>query len=335
MPVALVSALAIGLVGCGSSNDAGNESGGPSAGSKVSGSLTIDGSGTVFPIGAALAEMFNASNPDVNITVGNAGTGAGFEKFAKGEIEISNASRPVKDSELKKLQEAGVEFYELPVAYDGLCIIIHPSNTWLKSITLEQLNKIWDKDSKVKMWSDVDPTWPKQEIKLYGATSAHGTYEYFNEVVNGDKENVRADYSQQAEYDPLIQGVANEPSALGYVGYAYALDNASRVKTIPIDSGKGAITPSEATILDGSYAPFSRPLMMYVSKKAYDSNPAVKAFTEFALTAEGGEAVKAAGYVPLASDTLMLIQARLQAGRTGSILSGADSTKSLIELFKS
>lgn len=295
--------------------------------------LNIDGSGTVYPIAAAFAEMFQSENNSAQITVGKAGTGAGFEKFSKGEIDIADASRPIKSDEVDKLKAAGIDFIELPVAYDGICIIVHPSNTWLKSITIEQLHKIWDHDSKVTMWSDVDPSWPKEKIKLYGPTDAHGTYEYFNEVVNGKKDNVRADYSQQAEYDPLIQGVANEKQAMGYVGYAYAEQNMEKVRIVPVDNGSGPVEPTPETIASGTYAPFSRPLFMYVNAKSLNDNPLVKDFAMFAVGDKAAEGVKAAQYIPFSSETYAEVRKHLESGKTGSLFNQPHEGKTVSQVL--
>ncbi len=291
--------------------------------------LAIDGSGTVYPIGAAAAELFKEKNGEVNITVGKAGTGGGFKMFIKGETGISNASRPIKEDEVKSLEEAKIEFLEVPIALDGLCVIVNPKNEWLKSITIEQLNKIWNKDSKVKKWNEVDPSWPAEDIKLYGPTDAHGTYEYFNEVVNGKKDNVRPDYSQNAEYDPLVQGVANEPHALGYVGFAYYMQNKDKVRAVPIDGGKGAIEPTKETIVDGTYSPFGRPLFMYVNKAKMGESSLLKGFIEFMLSPDGAAAVEAGDYLPLPADATDLIKARFEAGTTGSIFNKAGAGQSV------
>lgn len=338
LSMAGLSVLAAGLLsGCGAEAPAGGGATGAGAGSAAGGALTgslnVDGSGTVFPIGAAVAELLKADNPGVRITVGKSGTGAGMDKFARGETDITAASRPIKPEEIERLTAAGIEFLEVPVAYDGICIVVHPSNTWLTSITLEQLNKIWNKDSTVKLWSDVDPSWPSEPIKLYGPTDAHGTYEFFNEVVNGDSDNVRADFSQQAEYDTLITGVANERNALAYVGFAYVEQNMNKLRVVPVDAGAGPKTPTAETILDGTYAPFSRPLFMYASKQAFDTNPVARAFIELLMGEQGPEAVRAAGYVPLATETMALVLERVNAGRTGSVFSGADATKSVKQIL--
>lgn len=296
--------------------------------------LSIDGSGTVFPIAAAATELFNSTMGQAKITVGKSGTGSGMKMFVKGEIGIADASRPIKADEIAELEKAKIEFIEMPVALDGLCIIVNKENTWLKSITIEQLHKIWDKDSKVKMWSEVDPSWPKEEIKLYGPTDAHGTYEYFNEVVNGKKDNVRPDYSQQSEYDPLIAGVAGEKNSLGYVGFAYFDGNKDKVRAVPVDGGKGPVEPSEASITDGTYSPFGRPLFMYVNKAKMGESKLLADFVAFMLGEHGSEAVKAGDYLPLPADIAAMVKARVDAGTTGSIFSSAAPGASVADILK-
>lgn len=296
--------------------------------------LSIDGSGTGFPVAAAAAELFNSTMGQAKITVGKSGTGAGMKMFIKGEIGITDASRPIEASEIAELEKAKIEFIEIPVALDGLSIIVNKENTWLKSITIEQLHKIWNKDSKVKMWSEVDPSWPKEEIKLYGPTDAHGTYDYFNEVVNGSKDNIRADYSQQAEYDPLIAGVAGEKNSLGFIGYAYYEGNKEKVRAVPVDGGKGPVEPSEATITDGSYSPLGRPLFMYVNKAKMDESKLLADFVAFMLGEHGPEAVRAGNYLPLPADVAAMVKARVDAGITGSIFSTAAPGSSVAEVLK-
>ena len=336
-----LTALIIGLMaGCGSSaptttGTSGSSTSGATTAADYSGqSLAIDGSGTVYPIGAALAELFNADGASAKITVGKAGTGGGMSMFIKGETDITNASRPIKEDEVAELEKAGIEFIEVPVALDGLCIIVNPKNEWLKSITIEQLNKIWNQDSKVTMWNEVDPSWPAEKINLYGPTDAHGTYEYFNEVVNGKKDNVRPDYSMQAEYEPLVTGVANEPNALGYVGFSYYIQNKDKVRAVPVDGGKGPIEPTKESIVDGTYAPFSRPLFMYVNKAKMDSSSLVKDFVMFALGEQGAAAVEAADYLPLPTEAAEMIKARTTAEKTGSLFNSAASGMSIIDILK-
>ena len=246
------------------------------------GDVKVDGSGTVYPIVAGFGELVWDEHKRLRISVGASGTGAGFKKFIAGDIDISNASRPIKDKEIAALAEAGIGFVEIPIAFDGLTIIVNPKNDWVDTLTLAQLNKIWDKDSKVSRWSDIDPSFPNAEINLYGPTSAHGTYEYFNEAVNGDSENTRQDYSQSAEYNALIQGVSSDKNALGYVGYAYVESNIDKIKVLGVDSGSGPIKPTKETIQSGTYSPLARPLLMYIRADALEK-PAVSAFMEFSL----------------------------------------------------
>lgn len=335
IPSAIALLMGSALIGCGpkgeeTTNGASGSSGGSSE--KVAGELNIEGSGTVFPIAAALTELFNGENPDVKVTVGKKGTGAGMEVFAKGESDVATASRPIKDKEIKALEDAGIEFIEMPIAYDGLCIVVSKENTWLKSINIEQLNKMWNADSQVKKWNEIDPSWPDAPLNLYGPTDAHGTFEYFNETVNGDGANTRQDYSQQAEYDPLIAGVAGDVNALGYVGYAYVEQNLDKVRVVAVDGGAGPVEPNGETILNGSYAPFSRPLMLYISKGKMESNPALKAFVTFALGPNAPEAIRGSGYIPMPQETVDIVKAWVEGGNTGSKLSGAKGA-TLNDLF--
>lgn len=337
------AALMVGCFGCngseapasteGTTGTAASTTGSAPAG-PVSGTMAIDGSGTVYPISAGLTEIFNEKNPDAKITVGKAGTGGGMKIFEKGETDISDASRPIKADEIDALGKAGIEFIELPISYDGICIVVNSKNDFVKDISKDQLHKIWDKTQQgVKTkWSDINPAWPAREIKLYGPTSAHGTYEYFNEEVNGKGDNVRQDYSQQAEYEGLIKGVESEPDALGYVGYAYYDGAKDRLKAVPVTTDKGTVAASFDTIADGSYA-FSRPLMMYVKKSSYESNPVTKAFLEMLYSPAGQDVIKQVGYVPLPADLLQMSHDRLTNGVTGSVLSSAPQGTPLKDLL--
>ncbi len=309
------------LAGCGSGS-AGAVKEGTSGGE-----IKIDGSSTVYPIAAALVESYKMKLGDnsPSMSVSQAGTGAGFKKFASGGLDIATASKPISDDQMKACADGSVEFVELPIAYDGLSIVVNKENTWVTGITTAQLKKIWDKDSTVKLWSDVDASWPKEPIQLFGPTSDHGSYEYFNEVINGDKKNSRQDYQQNNDYNTMIAGVANNKNAFAYVGYAYVMQNQGQIKVVPVDSGTGAVAPSEAAIVDGSYAPLSRPLMLYVSKKALD-RPEVKGFLEFTLK-EGSEAVSATNYVALPSELYAKVLGRLEAGTTGTVFAGSVGTK--------
>lgn len=318
------------LAGCNSGSETTTKEGSTTGGEAPAvsgGEIKIDGSSTVYPIAAALVESYKMKVGDKapSMSVSQAGTGAGFKKFAGGDLDIATASKPISEDQMKACADGGVEFVELPIAYDGLSIVVHKDNTWVKSITTEQLKKIWDKDSTVKMWSDVDPSWPKEPIQLFGPTSDHGSYEYFNEVINGDKKNSRQDYQQNNDYNTMIAGVANNKNAFAYVGYAYVMQNQGQIKVVPVDAGSGAVAPSEATIVDGTYAPLSRPLMLYANKKSLE-RPEVKGFLEFALK-EGSEAVAATNYVALPSELYAKVLARLEAGKTGTVFAGSVGTK--------
>lgn len=281
--------------------------------------VNIDGSNTVYPIASALQEAM--ASTDSKITIGHAGTGAGFTKFISGDIDICNASRVIKKEEDAKLKEKGIEYFEVAIAYDGLSIIVNSKNKALDTITTAQLKALWNKDSKAKTWKDINPAWPATEIKLYGPTSEHGTYEYFNEAINGDKANTRSDYSQQSDYNALITNVSRDENALAYVGYSFASLKKDSVKILKVDGGKGPIEPTEKTIMDGTYAPLSRPLLMYVSKKAYETKPGVKAFVNAALTPKTMiDVVKSVNYVPLPDDAYTQGAKLIEAGKSGSHL---------------
>jgi len=288
----------------------------------LKGEIKIDGSSTVFPIMEALVDAngdFGKGNPDLKVVVGSSGTGAGMEKFARGESDIATASRPIKDSELEALKTAGIEFIEIPVAFDGLTIVVNSGNDWVKQLTIEQLNKIWNKDSKVANWNEIDPSFPDQKLSLYGPTDAHGTYEFFNEVVNGDGDNTRADYQATADYSTMVPGIQGDKGSLGYLGLAYYEQNAGTMKAVPIVAPDGQpVTPSADTVRDGTYLPLSRPLILYVNKKSID-RPEVKAFLQYVLTM-GGPLVSETGYVPLPDTVASKAWERVEKGIMGSVL---------------
>lgn len=264
---------------------------------KFSGEIKVDGSSTVFPITEAVAEEFNKLHPDVKVPVGVAGTGGGMKKFAAGEIEIADASRPIKDSEKEEAAKNGIEFVEFMVAYDGISVVVNKDNTWLDSITVAELKKIWQKDSTVKNWNEVNPAWPAEPIKLYGPGTDSGTFEFFTEKINGVAKESRTDYTPSEDDNVLVQGVAGDKNAMGYFGYAYYEENKDTLKVLKIDAGKGPLEPSIASIKDLSYQPLSRPLYIYVNKKALEQDY-VKAFVEFYLT-NAPTLVAEADYVPL------------------------------------
>jgi phosphate transport system substrate-binding protein len=336
----LLVASAMLFAGCGSNSDGGNtatssstttESGSNSTGEKLSGSVKLDGSSTVAPISEAVTETFGAAQKDVNVTVGTSGTGGGFKKFAAGEIDIADASRPIKSSEAAAAKAKGIEFIELPVAYDGLSVVVNPKNTWAKSLTVEELKKIWSADTKLTNWSQVRPGFPNKPLKLYGPGTASGTFDYFVEEILGKDGKMRPDYNPSEEDNALVVGVSKDEGALGYFGFAYYEENADKLSLVAIDSGKGSVTPSAETIKDGSYAPLSRPLFIYVSKKAL-ARPEVKAYASFYLD-NAPKLVSAVGYIPLPENVYMAAKKRLANGTTGTVYGGKIEGGSLEELF--
>lgn len=262
----------------------------------LKGEVKLDGSSTVFPIAEAAAEEFQKEYPKVRVTVGLSGTGGGFKKFTVGEIDIANASRKMKDEEAKKAAANKVEYIELPIANDGIAVVVNPKNQFAKSLTLAQLKALWEPGSKVKTWKDLDPTWPADPIKLYGPGSDSGTFDFFTEHVMGTARLSRADYVASEDDNVLVTGVSKDKNALGYFGFAYYVENQKILRDIPLAKDKDAVTPTAETIENGSYA-LSRPLLIYVNKKAA-ARPEMKAFIEFFLK-NASTFAKEVGYVPL------------------------------------
>ncbi len=248
----------------------------------LTGTVRIDGSSTVFPISEAIAEEFLATSPGVRVTVGASGTGGGFSKFMAGEADINDASRPVEPEEIEKGKANGIEFLELTVAYDGLSVVVNPANDFVDFLTVAELKAIWEPGSTVDSWNDVRPEWPDQPLRLYGAGTDSGTFDYFTEVINGEGGASRPDYTSSEDDNILVQGVAGDEGALGFFGFAYYEASASQLRLVPIDGGSGPLAPSVSTINDGSYSPLSRPLFIYVSKSSA-ARPEVRAFIDFYL----------------------------------------------------
>jgi phosphate transport system substrate-binding protein len=278
-----------------------NDDDGGSGGQNLSGTIKIDGSSTVAPLSEAAAELFQAENPQVRVTVGTSGTGGGFEKFCAGETDISDASRPIKDDEEAPVcEEKGVRYEELEVANDGLAVVVNPENDWADCLTVDQLNTIWDKDSDVERWSDVDPSFPDEEMELFGAGTDSGTFDYFTEAVNGEEGRSRSDYNATEDDNVTVQGVSGSKGAIGYFGLSYAQQNEGEVKTVQIDGGDGCVEPSTETVQSGAYKPLGRPLFVYPSAKAL-KRPEVKSFLEFYI--ENADAIaEQALFVPLTEE---------------------------------
>jgi phosphate transport system substrate-binding protein len=287
--------------------------------------IAIDGSSTVFPVSEAIAEEFQKANKgQVRVTVGISGTGGGFKKFCRGETDISNGSRPILKEEIETCKKAGIEFYELPLAFDALTVAVSPKNTTLKCITVAQLKTMWEPGAqgKVSKWKDVDPSWPDQPLKLYGAGADSGTFDYFTEAVVGKAKASRGDYTASEDDNVLVQGIENDANALGYIPFAYYEPHKEKMKAVAVDWGKGqgCVAPSLDNVLAGTYNPLARPLFIYVSKKSADK-PEVKEFVEFAMT-KGPALIREVKYLPLPDEAYKMGLARFKEGQLGSGFGG-------------
>ncbi|MDF1663036.1 MAG: PstS family phosphate ABC transporter substrate-binding protein [Planctomycetota bacterium] len=295
----------------------------PTNGSKTS-KLRIDGSSTVHPITEAVAESYRDVEPGLRVVLNVSGTGGGFKKFVKGETDINNASRPIKDKELKKCEENKVEFIELPVAFDGITIAINPKNSFVDHLTVAELKKIWDAGSKVTTWKDIRSSWPAEKIKLYSPGTSSGTFDYFTEAINGHSGQCRSESVSFSEDDNvLVQGVAGDQYAVGFFGFAYYVENKAKLKAVPIklDEKSAAITPSDETINNGSYKPLSRPIFIYVSKAAAERKE-VQSFVNYYMT-NGAKVSGSVGYVALPKALYELAQERFNKRVTGSAFKNA------------
>jgi len=289
--MALLSLFANLMVGC--TNGQTDE-----RSSNLSGTVKIDGSSTVFPVSQAVAEEFMKKFPRVQVTVGESGTGGGFKKWVVGEIDIADASRPIKDEEKQEAAKKNIQPVELPIAYDGIAIVVNKNNNFANDITVEELKKIWEPNSKVKLWSDVRPEWPKKPIKLYGPGTSSGTFEYFTEEIVGEPKKSRTDYTASEDDNALVKGIQGDQYSLGYFGYAYYKENKDSLKVLKVNAGKGPVEPNEKTIENGTYEPLSRPIFIYPSSEALTKKPEVKEFVRFYLEV-AKTIIPEVGYVPL------------------------------------
>jgi phosphate transport system substrate-binding protein len=291
--------------------------------------ISIDGSSTVFPISEAVAEEFQKKHT-ARVTVAASGTGGGFKKLCAKEIAIAGASRPIKPSETDACKAGGVEYIELPVAYDGIAVLVNPENSWVDKMTVEELKKLWapEAQGKVKTWADVRKGWPKQEIHLFGAGVDSGTYDYFTQAIVGKEGASRGDFTSSEDDNVLVQGIASDELALGFMPYAYYAENKAALKLVGVDDGKadngaGPIQPSVDSVKGGTYQPLSRPVFIYVSTKALE-RPEVTRFVEYYLR-EGGALAEEVGYVPLGAAGYQLVSAHFTARKTGSVFESAGS----------
>ena len=302
--------------------------------------VKADGSSTVAPITMAAAELFQQKNKDIRVTVGISGTGGGFKKFLDADpslrTDISDASRPIHDAELKKAGELGVQFLELPIALDGIAIVVHSSNSFCNDITLEELKKIWEPGSSISNWRDVRKGFPDLPLKLYGPGTDSGTFDYFTEAVVGKEKSSRSDYTASENDNVLVQGVSGDPGSLGYFGYAYYEGNKTKLKLIAVNGGDGKpVKPSLETIRSGEYAPLSRPLFLYVNAESW-KRPEVKAFINFVLTDPKSIVEhKRVNYVALSDAMYDLARKRAADGKTGSAMASAPhGAKDLLSIFR-
>lgn len=295
--------------------------------------IKIDGSSTVYPITEAVAEEFQkAKKGQVKVTVGISGTGGGFKKFCREETDISDASRPILKKEIEACAKAGVEYIELPVAYDAISVVINPKNDWVKSLTVADLKKMWEPaaQGKVKTWKDIRPEWPDTKLKLFGPGADSGTFDYFTEAVNGKSKSSRGDFTASEDDNVLVNGVAGDKGGLGYFGLAYYESNKKKLKLVAIDGGKGPVNPSAKTVMDGTYAPLSRPIFIYVNKKAAETKPEVKEFVEYYLK-NGGKLAKQVKYVELPASAYKLAAERFTKKKTGSMFGGEEKIGMKVE----
>ncbi len=303
----------------------------PAVKSQNTPTVKLDGSSTVFPISEAVAEDFQSANRSIKVTVGVSGTGGGMKKFCAGEIDIADASRPIKAEEMEVCKKAGIQFIELPIAYDALTVIVNPRNP-VSKLTFAQLKKMWEPDAqgKIKNWNQVDPSFPNAPLNLYGPGADSGTFDYFTEAVNGKAKASRGDYTASEDDNVLVQGISRDANALGYFGYAYFEANQKRLKAIPIakKDGDPAVMPSAETVKNNSY-PLSRPLFIYVSAKAAD-RPEVKQFVQFYLSKAPG-LVSEVKYIPLPDKAYQLTTEHFNNKKLGSVFVGRSTVGISIE----
>jgi len=308
---------------------------------ELTGDVKIDGSSTVYPITEAVGEEFQMANRKTRVTIGVSGTGGGFKRFCSGETDISNASRPIDPSESAACAANDVAYLELPIAYDGLAVLVHPANDWVECMTPVELKKLWEPAAQrtVTRWKQIRPEWPDEEIHLFGPGVDSGTYDYFAEAIAGKDVGTRGDFQASEDDNVLVQGIAGDPLALGFFGLAYYAENKDKLKLVGIDdgdptNGTGCIKPTRDTVENGTYQPLSRPLFLYVRKASADK-PQIKAFIDFYFE-QANELVSEVGYIPFPADAYDLVQKRFEKRVTGSLFSGDESKAGLtiLQLLK-
>lgn len=298
--------------------------------------IKIDGSSTVFPITEAVAEDFQiAKRGAIRVTVGISGTGGGFKKFCRNEIDIVNASRPITHLEMEACKKEGVQYIEMPIAFDALTVVVNPKNTWSKTITVAELKKIWEPDAqgKINNWNQINPAWPDKRIKLYGPGADSGTFEYFTEAIVGKAKSSRGDFTASEDDNVLVQGVASDIYALGFFGFAYYIENRNKINAVAIDSGEGGVLPSAATVENTSYKPLSRPIFIYVNAKSTEK-PEVHEFVNFYMN-NAPELVTEVKYFPLSKEVYNLNLEHLNKKKVGTVFNhGTGINVKLEEILK-
>ena len=295
--------------------------------------VKVDGSSTVFPVTEAVAEDFQKANKQkMKVTVGISGTGGGFKKFCRGETDVSNASRPILKTEMAECQKAGIEYYELPVAFDALTVVVNPKNTFIKQLTIAEMKKMWEPaaQGKVTRWNQVNPQWPDQPMKLFGPGADSGTFDYFTEAVVGKAKSSRGDFTASEDDNVLVQGVSRDVNGLGYFGYAYYIENKDKLKAVPIVNDKGqAVEPSMESVLRGIYNPLARPIFIYVSARSL-ARPEVREFVEFYMK-NAAALAREVKYVPLPDSAYKVALDHVQRGKKGTVFGGSAEVGVTIE----
>ncbi|HEX6155650.1 MAG TPA: PstS family phosphate ABC transporter substrate-binding protein [Burkholderiales bacterium] len=299
--------------------------------------VKVDGSSTVFPVTEAVAEDFQkAKKQKVKVTVGISGTGGGFKKFCRNETDVSNASRPILKAEMAECRKAGIEYFELPVAFDALTVVINPKNAFIKQLTVAELKKMWEPSAqgKVTRWNQVNPAWPDQPMKLFGPGADSGTFDYFTEAVVGKAKSSRGDFTASEDDNVLVQGVSRDVNGIGYFGYAYYVENKDKLKAVPIVNDKGqAVEPSMEAVLKGSYTPLARPIFIYVNAKSL-AKPEVKEFVDYYMK-NGAALAREVKYVPLPDSAYRIALEHVQKGKKGTVFGGtAEAGVTIEELLK-
>lgn len=307
--LSLVASLALVAAGCGA--------GGDDTPDQLRGTILIDGSSTVFPLTEAVAEEFMRENRAVRVTVGVSGTGGGFSRFSRGETDISNASRPIRSDEAALAERNGIDYIELPVAFDGLAVVTHPENDFAECLTVDELKQIWERGSTVDNWNQVRHGFPNRPIRLYGTTTDSGTYDYFTTAIIGERGASRTNYTASADQHSLVQGISGDGYSLGFFGLAYYESNSARLRLVAVDDGNGCVSPNQDTISDGTYQPLARPEFIYVKRTSAD-RPEVQAFVTFYLD-HAHQFAPEVGYVALPAEAYALAQRNFDARHTGSM----------------